>query len=287
MTTEKQIHQPLIWPSIARLIATGAIFVFHFQGLFGYNKYRLDFYAILMFCFLSGYLAKIDKEARSKWFITRYFGIMVPYWLVIIPVILVNELIKYKHISYFDYAVTIAGGNMFLENPIYVIAWYITFVLILYVYVFVESFFHSYSLISYIAISTLVFTFLLGKGYYFVAFVIGLRLSEWLPQAILVKSIPFKHYLSSWTFVGQKYCYPFFLIHGASLLFFMKIVNFSPIPVFVNSFFLSIVLSIMIYNIGKPISLIAANKTLTSFSTLSSRLWRLNKGILRHRNDRK
>lgn len=262
MTTENQIRLPLIWPSIARVLATAAIFLFHFQGHFGYNRYNLDFYAILTFCFLSGYLAKINKETRYKWFITRYFGIMIPYWLVIIPVILVNEVIGYKEVSYFEYLATIAGGNMFLKNPIYVIAWYITFILILYTYAFIESFFRSYWRIAYIAISLLIFTFILGKIYYFIAFVIGIRLSEWFPEAVSVNPTPLMRMISLWMFICQKYCYSFFLIHGGLMLLFIKKVNITPTSVFINSFCLSIVMSILLYNIGKPLSVIAANETL-------------------------
>ncbi len=269
MTTTRPTSQPLIWPSIARLLATFGIFIFHFQGLYGYSRYKLDFYAILIFCFLSGYLARIDKKARYKWLITRYFGIMVPYWLVIIPVFLANEIVEYKHISFFEYIVSFAGGNMFLHNPLYVIAWYVTFVLLLYLYVFIESFFRSYPLVVCMAVSFFIFSYFFGEGYYFVAFVIGLRLSGWYPAKDRVQD-SLMYNISSWMFVCQRYCYSFFLIHGASILFFVKVVNSPSTTTFINSLFLSIVLSIVIYHIGKPISAIAADRMLRQVRLLEA-----------------
>lgn len=265
MATENRICTPLIWPSISRLLATAAIFLFHFQGHYGYNEYHLDFYAILTFCFLSGYLAKVNKEKRSKWFIKRYFGIMVPYWLVIIPVILINEVIGYKDVSCFECFVAISGGNLFLENPIYVIAWYITFILILYTYAFIESFFRSYWKMACLAIALLVFMFALREVYYFILFVLGLRLSEWFPGTVSVNPTPLMQMISSWMFNCQKYCYSFFLAHGGLMLFFIKVVDIAPTFVFINSLCLSILVSILLYNTGKPLRVIAVNKTLQLF----------------------
>ncbi len=74
---------------------------------------------------------------------------MVPYWLVIFSVIIANYVFQYKTVSIVSQIVTILGGNLFLMNSLYVIAWYVTFVLLLYCYVFVESFlFHGKSLFA-------------------------------------------------------------------------------------------------------------------------------------------
>jgi hypothetical protein len=275
MTSEDRIPQPLIWPSVARLAATGAIFVFHFLGLLEYDQYALDFYAILTYCFLSGYLARINKGARLKWGITRYFRIMIPYWLVIIPVVLANEVVQYKTVTWIEDTVTIFGGNLFLENPPYVIAWYITFVLILYAYAIIESFFRSYSLVICMILGAVAFGFWLGQGYYFLAFVVGLRLSRWWrPEYPIIRVSWLSRYSSQWLFVAQRYCYSFFLVHGAVLLFFVKKTSISENTIFIASFFLSSVLSVVIYRIGKPIQMLASSKglkltdkTLGRFST--------------------
>ena len=67
------IHKlPELWPSVARLIATIAIFVFHYRALIGKHHYHLNVYAILTFCFLSGYLSKGRLLNPHKWFIRRY-----------------------------------------------------------------------------------------------------------------------------------------------------------------------------------------------------------------------
>ncbi len=265
------IRPTLIWPSVARLTATGAIFLFHYLGLLEYDQYRLDFFAIMTFCFLSGYLIKIDKKARHEWAIMRYFGIMVPYWLVIIPVMVVNEVIQYKTVSPAEYVVTLFGGNLFLENPLYVLAWYVTFVLILYAYIFAESFFRSYMVVICRLIGAVIFVFLFRKGFYFIAFFVGIFMSGRQRSESDIGGDRRIGDVSLWLFVAQRYCYSFFLVHGAVLLFFVKKTNVSEIVLFSVSFFLSAVLSVAVYMTSKLLHILATDKALKL--TYNRKLW--------------
>ena len=255
--------EPLIWPSLLRLVATGAIFIFHYLGLFGYPRYRIDFFAILVFCFLSGYLAKVDKSDRAEWFIKKYFDIMVCYWIVIVPVIITNEIVEYKNINFLDGFLTFFGGNLFLEDPLYVIAWYVTFVLILYSYLYMESFLDSYWFIFFSRSVALFFSFIYNKEYYFFAFFVGLWMSKHFSRSALVKSTNLTKRLSLLAFKTQKYCYSFFLVHGAVLLFFVKMFPEDEFTVFLFSAILSMLFSLLIFPLGRRIGLIVTSKTIS------------------------
>jgi len=252
---------PAIFPSLVRLVATGGIFTFHYLGLFEQYSYRLDFFAILIFCFLSGYLANISKSTRSSWAIRRYFGIMIPYWLVIFSIIFANYISQYKVTSPTALVVTVLGGNMFLDDPLYVIAWYVTFVLILYGYAFVESFFDSWHVLICMVIGALLFSICLGKGYYFTAFIAGLRLSGLnfftYPKMISKKRCQ----LANCLFILQRYCYSFYLIHGAVLLILVKRTNLTSFSVFWLTLVISSILSVVLYSISKPVQKIVINRT--------------------------
>ena len=252
-----------IWFSLARLASTFLIYIFHYLGFLEINnRYHLDFYAILIFCFLSGFFINITKGDRSKWIIRRYFGIMIPYWLVILPVFVANQVFQYKtDLSLTSYIVTAFGGNLFLNNPLYVIAWYISFILMLYAYAFIESFFAAYGKLLLGAFGIMLFFTWLGKAGYFLSFLIGLYFSKrcfvsWprVNGSLMQKT-------ASVLFVVQKYCYSFFLIHGAILLFFFKITNVPKLGIFSFSIVISSIISIIIYKISENFNTIIINKT--------------------------
>ena len=130
--------------SSLRICATAGIFLFHILGLYGFNQHHIDFYSILVFCFISGYLInKLGKNA-FKWFTKRAFKILIPYWIVIIPALIINRIISYKDTTVIEDFITVLGGNMFLDKKVYVIAWYITFVLLLYGFNYFLSFYLKY-----------------------------------------------------------------------------------------------------------------------------------------------
>lgn len=254
MTLRKDYALSTIGLSLARLIATIVIYIFHYMRLLGYSGYRLDFYAILAFCFLSGYFIRINKADKYKWIIKRYLAIMIPYWLVIFPIVVLNQLFNYKeNLSASEYIVTIIGGNMFLDNPIYVIAWYVTFIIILYGYAFIESFCETWSMKIIAMASALLLFIYLEKWCYFLVFLIGLRMSTLCPIGWPKESDRLWIAIASTLFVSQKYCYSFFLVHGAVLLFFCHTAFFSQVTIFFVSFVTTLMLSIVLCNISTSI----------------------------------
>jgi hypothetical protein len=188
---------------------------------------------------------------------------MVPYWLVIIPVMAANQIVQYKQLSSVQCGITLLGGNLFLENPLYVIAWYVTFVLILYAYAYLESFFHSYQIVICMFIGVMLFFFWLGNYNYFLVFLIGLRMSDGWRSENAGGGDGLWRQVSLWLFVIQRYCYAFFLVHGAVLLCLVKKTNVSEAALFLIGFFLSAVLAVALYTIGKPLHFILAKEALT------------------------
>jgi hypothetical protein len=265
MNKDNEIKSIEIWPSVARLIAISMIFVFHWLRLLERYHYRLDFKAILIFCFLSGYLINLSSGTQKfTWFIRRYFSIMVPYWLVVIPIIIANQLFQYKPATIISTMVTILGGNLFLSNPVMVTAWYITFVLLLYLYALLKSFCSSLLQIVLMIVGLFSFYFLfhMDMVYYFIAFIAGLYLAPW-STVWRMKNRSYAYRSSAAVlFRIQRYCYSFFLIHGLVCLVFYKMTTFPVGEKFILSFLLSAFLSFFLYTIARPLESIAVDKLL-------------------------
>ena len=56
--------------------------------------------------------------------------------MVIIPVVLMNHIVQYKETTLMMDLISILCGNLFIDNPIYVVAWYITFISLIYLFLF-------------------------------------------------------------------------------------------------------------------------------------------------------
>jgi hypothetical protein len=138
---------------------------------------------------------------------------------MIVPVIATNHFIQYKTVSFGSNIITFLGGNLFLDNPLCVIAWYITFIIMLYLYAFIEFLLPRYKLYLFFISCFLFYFFLISKFLFFIAFVLGLRINF-----IKLQKRNFNKKIladfSGIVFGMQKYCYSFFLIHGGILLFF-------------------------------------------------------------------
>ncbi len=239
--------------SSVRFLATGGIFVFHVLGMANLNNNYLDFISILIFCFLSGFFGTKVNLHPHKWIIRRFFSIMIPYWLVIIPVLIINKIIHYKNTTIFMDIITIAGGNMFLNNPVYVIAWYITFVLILYFFIYLQSIVPLPKVVSW-SIGYIIIGYILHKKFYFMSFALGFYLAKFIFDTYNVQQ--FKTKLGLFLFKLQKYCYPFFLVHGGILVFFnyelkLSLLNFIIWGFIVSSFFAFLLFNISNFLISK------------------------------------
>jgi hypothetical protein len=182
--------------------------------------------------------------------------------LVIFPVIVANQVFQYKPVGLWTQIVTILGGNLFLDNPLYVIAWYVTFVLLLYVYAVAESFCNSWQKIICMAVGAALFYSGSFVGKYFIAFIVGLRLSDWRPLRSSAEVGNARRRIASFLFVIQRYCYRFFLLHGAVLLIFAKKAAVSAHGLFWLSLTATAVLSIVLHSVARLLERFAVDKTL-------------------------
>jgi hypothetical protein len=242
---------PSLWASVARIAATFCIFAFHFLHLEGLPQHRLDFGALLTFSFLSGYFADARRGSRRVWFAKRYFSVMIPHWLVIVPVLIANAVEQYKPVTPTTAVITVLGGNMFLVNPVYVITWYVTFVLLLYTYALADSFLHGSARWLLAAAGLLLFGVELGRYHYFIAFLLGLLMQSLPARRATGPAEPSPASLR--LFAWQRFCYPFFLTHGAVLLAFVQKTDLHGVRLFTISLAISAVTAIAVERVASPL----------------------------------
>lgn len=143
---------------------------------------------------------------------------------------------KYKDVGASEIFFLIIGGNLFIENKLYVITWFISVIIFLYLCVYVLSFVKN--LFIKILITSALIAILIKFNipyYFFISFASGYFLHN-----IFIKSdLESKTFLSKRKnvkifrmFAGplllvQNYSYEFFLMHGGILLFFTKVLHAS------------------------------------------------------------
>ncbi len=241
--------------SITRIAATFGIYFFHCLGLLGYCNKGIDFVSILFFCFLTGFFSANEKTRPHGiyWLYRRLVSIMIPYWFVILPVIVINWLVGYKQTSYLSDLITFLGGNLFLDDPIYVIAWYITFVNILYLFVFIYQKIDSIPVkFVFWGLGFLVFSTMLNKTSYFLSFSLGYFLTNQVRAAFSKEHNQLKG-ITCFLFWVQKRCYAFFLVHGAVLIALYHIVKMEGYQFVGLGFLMSCLAALILYRLTTPV----------------------------------
>jgi len=135
---------------------------------------------------------------------------------------------------------------MFLDKKVYVVAWYVTFVILLYGFICFQSLFKDFFLMLIVwIIGVFIFGFVLNKLYYFVSFGVGFFLSKYIVPPNRVEE--FNHYyISRILYHTQKYCYSFFLIHAGVLIFLFHILELNIFNSFLIGFLLSMLGAIIL-----------------------------------------
>ncbi len=249
---KKTSYNHLAWVSILRIFATIQIFYFHFLGLFKLKNHGIDTIAIALFCLISGYLVYPIKEPTSQWVVKKYLQIIIPYWLVIICVIIINYIVRYKPKQLHELLVIFFSGGMFVRNPLYVISWYITFILCLYFMVALCNVpRNNFLKLFMIALSINFYYFVINRPFiYLISFAFGYLLKFYCQKFDLSKILiptTTNSKLDHILFFLQNRCYSFFLIHGGVLLFFTKVYQLPKESCLISSFLLSGVLAHMHY----------------------------------------
>lgn len=234
-----------LWPSFARIFATFIIYLFHFNVIAYDIKIHIDFLAISVFCFLTGYLVRYSNQNVFKWFLQRYLAIVVPFWIVMVFVLSANCIFSYKDISISGNVIVLLGGGFFVKERLYVISWYITLVLCQYLYICLFYFHPNW---IYRLVIFLIFYFFFYKilmmPMYLIFCILGLVFGNIRNKIDRTQKNEGK--FCKTMFVLQKYCYCYFLLHGAILLFFNKVFSVGGISLFAIALISSAILAIFL-----------------------------------------
>ena len=242
-----------LWASLARILATLMIFMYHFGGMTGeYSIKNLDTIAIIIFLFISGFFGYQEAKVEISWLKRRFVQILIPYWPVIFFALLMNRLADYKETNWFQDVGTFFGLGLFFSEPVYVLSWFVTLILVLYMSVY------GFQLINYVGFKVLWFIggfiislFILKVHYlYFPAFYLGYFFHSrgWLNNEKYTNTWPMLRRANLILFNQQRYCYSFFLIHGGCLVLFITFLKLPPINAFIASFSSTIFLTILYKN---------------------------------------
>ncbi|WP_161788438.1 acyltransferase family protein [Desulfonatronum thiodismutans] len=252
--------KPVFTLSLLRIVAAGLIFLFHFLGLSNLPTYKLDYVALTLFLFISGWFSLgIFKIPSHTWLFKRLKRIMIPYWGVIVPVLIANRIVDYKETSIFSDLLVFLGLGLFVDNPVYVISWFITLIVYYYILLFIivnakyVTLRLSIIILGYFA-AILIFN---SHWAYYFGFFIGLA------SHIIINKFSFKftnissrfyESANSFVFSIQNYSYSFFLTQGAALIFTFKVLNLGGVSSLLASLTLTGILTYIHHNLLKKIS---------------------------------
>jgi hypothetical protein len=222
--TESSEKKPMLWASCVRIFATGLIFLYHFKELHSLPWMdHLDKYGIALFLFISGYFSFQPRISPGAWILGRFKQILIPYWSVILAALMINRALGYKQTTVAKDIIVFFGGSLFLDDPVYVISWFITFILIMYLLVVILRSLEDVLLKgSFIGVCIVINHFYdLVHPLYVPAFFLGYFL-RWLTrqyQYTTRKKNVLRDKVYWAVFSIQNHCYSFFLVHGGILLF--------------------------------------------------------------------
>jgi len=233
------------------------IFIYHYTVMLDIPRFPFfrSMYAIMVFCFLSGYFSTTIHIAPHKWILKRYFRIMIPYWIVMITMIIANYYVQYKQTTMTDIFIILSGGSLFLRDPLYIISWFITLILLLYATVYLYTIIPSPYRFVFLALAFYLSSLKPYAMYYFGVFFIGFFFRKNLEKNDLFSAskTTLSQQIGPFFFKIQAYCYCFFLVHGAALHVFVRMMKGEPDKIFLLAFILSSVSSIFLYEADKMI----------------------------------
>ncbi|HSV43591.1 MAG TPA: acyltransferase family protein [Candidatus Bathyarchaeia archaeon] len=241
---------PSLWASVARLTACGFIFVYHYFVLTGQDTRGLGTLGLYIFFFLAGWFSARTQKTPWEWFKGRVRRLMVPYWPVIFVVLIANRVVGYKETTLINDILTFFGLSLFVKNPVYVISWFITILLLL------DLSLLGVRLIKYRSAQAVFLAccgFLLYSRYpklinAFYLFYLGLMLNALIKGRITFSLDEWMTGRFSWygvindkLFSIQNYTYSFFLIHGAVLIYVVRVLKLDAVSTFLLALPLSMV----------------------------------------------
>ena len=268
--------QPILWASTIRIVATLLIYIVHFAVLSHYNiTLVIDKIAISLFLFIAGFFA-VSNLSSTRWIIKRIISIYIPYWPIIITALIANHIIEYKPSNFLKDFIIFIGGSMFVEDPVYIISWFISLIMLFYLFIFILRNISNKLLIAlYISTAFYFFNFYLEIHYmYFPAFLAGYTIHLFLKKKnqfapinifssnIIFHNKNFYNKLNNYLFDLQNYCYSFFLLHGGVLWILIKYFKINGFLAFILGLCFTSTLSFIHYNISRKIITFVSTKIL-------------------------
>ncbi len=239
---------PSLWCSLARIIACGCIFLYHFLVLHHAPTYGLATWGLGIFFFLSGWFSVSVKESPWTWFLKRLRRILIPYWPVIILVLVANRVVGYKETTLLNDILTFLGFSLFVDDPVYVISWFITIMILL---DFSLYLFHRLTArwlkAVYLAALIVTFNYFLPELHnalylFYIGHYLNVVSQSWpsLNQWLAERHVWYR-VINSAAFRVQNYTYSFFLIHGAVLIFTIRFLGITGSPSLLMTVTLSLI----------------------------------------------
>lgn len=264
--------------SILRIISTIIIYIFHCDAQYNFAFKDHLFYAFTFFLFISGYYSFFNNESPNKWIKKRLKRIYIPYWIVLTIVILANFIFHYKKVGIKELFFAFIGGNLFIDHKIYVIAWFISVIISLYVCVYIFKIFKNIviKLAIVYPITLLLLHFDIPYDF-FISFILGYFTHAYIVQNELDNKVLIRNtrYVKLFNAIFrpilyiQNYSYEFFLVHGGVILFFAKVLRTDYAISMVGGIILSFLGAIILKYIARKIDLFFQKKATTSGSTLN------------------
>ena len=239
---------------IIRFLAISLIFLHHYCKTIGVvNNYDLAaVIGIALFVFISGYLALAASTPDRRplhWFLRKFFKILIPYWLIFHPLIVLNSILHFKHYNIHNYLFELLGLQLFIE-PLYDATWFITYILILYLVIALSQLLKKLKLIilpaflittTYLIYQFTTFSYLKDNLFawalcFFVGSVLGQRYKI-RDFFYLSKKFTLTPLLEFSSRIG----YTFYLIHGPILFSMNKLLTKQPELLFLISVSLTII----------------------------------------------
>lgn len=226
-------QHPFLGISILRVSACFMIYLHHFIRHYTFD-YNFSIVAIGIFVFIAGYLSYPIKKS-GNWFYRRILNIFIPYWLMLFPLMLVNHILHYKEISILSLIISFLGGTFFLNDPLFLVSWFITFIIGLYLIVYwVTKAAEPYKVLFLVGLLTIYFSLMsqfrspLRLLFWEICFFIG-----YISRFYSVAKVPSKSFglivdnsntrrINTFLFDIGKHTYAFYLTHGFVLLLLMK-----------------------------------------------------------------
>lgn len=243
-------RKPILLVSVLRIIAALCIFMFHFFVLAKLPTRSLGTIGLAIFFFLTGWLGVSVCKSPHLWFLARVKRILIPYWPVVLCVLIANRVIGYKDTTLINDILTFLGCGLFVDNPVYVISWFITMILMLDtslygLHLLKNKIFQAcYLVLIYIVFLVVAPQDISGLWFFYGGFFIRSMLKD-RPEINLnfLQSFSWYDRVNEKAFFIQNYTYSFFLVHAAVLVGVFHFLKLNVVILLITSFCFSLILS--------------------------------------------